>query len=48
MIKRAFLSMIAVLILLLLVAGVFTLISRNRQKAQFDIAAEQGTQPRIP
>ena len=47
MIKRAFLSMIAVLILLVLAAATFVLVTRHRQKAQFDIAAEQGTQPRI-
>lgn len=47
MIKRAFLSMLAVLILVLLVGGLVAMISRHRQKAQLDLAAVEGTQPRI-
>jgi hypothetical protein len=47
MIKRAFLSMIAVLMLIVLIGGSFVLIARHRQKAQFDIVAEQGTQPQL-
>ena len=47
MIKRAFLNMIVVLILLVLAGGTFLIISRHRQKAQYDIVSEQGTQPRI-
>jgi len=47
MIKRAFMNMIVVLVLLVLVGGTFLIISRHRQKAQYDIVEEQGTQPRI-
>jgi len=47
MIKRAFLSMIAVLILVVLVGGGYVLVARHRQKAQFDIVAEQGVQPQL-
>jgi glucose/arabinose dehydrogenase len=47
MIKRAFLSMIAVLILVILVGGTTLFISRHHQKAQYDIADEEGPQPRI-
>ena len=47
MIKRAFLNMIVVLVLVALFGGAFLIISRHRQKAQYDIVEEQGTQPRI-
>ena len=47
MIKRAFLSMIAVLILVILVGGTTLFISRHHQKAQYDISGEEGPQPRI-
>jgi glucose/arabinose dehydrogenase len=47
MIKRAFLSMIAVLAVIIVVGGIFLAVSHYRQKARFDIVAEQGTQPRI-
>ena len=47
MIKRAFLSMIAVLILVILVGGSVMVVSRYRQKARFDILAEEGPQPKI-
>ncbi|HMI19275.1 MAG TPA: sorbosone dehydrogenase family protein [Sphingomonas sp.] len=40
-------NMIVVLVLLVLVGGTFLIISRHRQKAQYDIVEEQGTQPRI-
>ena len=47
MIKRAFLSMIAVLILVILVGGSVMIVSRYRQKARFDILAVEGPQPQI-
>jgi len=47
MIKRAFLSMIAVLIVVILVGGSILVVSRLRQKARFDILAEEGPQPKI-
>ena len=47
MIKRAFLNMIVVLVLLVLAGGTFLIISRHRQKAQYDIMTEEGAQPRI-
>jgi glucose/arabinose dehydrogenase len=47
MIKRAFLSMIAVLILAILIGIPVFLVSRHHQKAQFAIEDEEGTQPRI-
>jgi len=47
MIKRAFLSMIAVLILVVIVGGTLFLVSRNHQRATLDVAAVQGTNPQI-
>ena len=47
MIRRAFLSMLAVLILIVLVGGAYVMIGWHRQKAQLDIAAVEGTRPRI-
>jgi glucose/arabinose dehydrogenase len=47
MIKRAFLSMIAVLILVVVIGGAVSFISHRRQKAQLDVAAVEGTAPRI-
>jgi len=47
MIKRAFLSMIAVLILVVILGGAVFLVTRSRQKATLDVAAVEGTNPRI-
>ena len=47
MIRRAFLSMIAVLILMMLVGGTTFLISYHHQKARYDILDEEGPHPRI-
>jgi len=47
MIKRAFLSMIAVLTLVVIVGGVVFLITRNHQRATLDVAAVEGPNPKI-
>lgn len=47
MIRRAFLSMLAVLILIMLVGGTYVMVTRHRQKAQLDILAVEGSQPQI-
>jgi len=47
MIKRAFLSMIAMLILVVIVGGAVFLVTRNHQRATLDIAAVEGTNPQI-
>jgi glucose/arabinose dehydrogenase len=47
MIKRAFLSMIGVLILLVVVGSVVIAVLHHRQKAQLDIMAVEGAQPTI-
>lgn len=47
MIKRAFLSMIAMLILVVIVGGATFLVTRNHQRATLDIAAVEGSNPQI-
>ena len=47
MIKRAFLSMIAMLILVVIVGGAVFLITRNHQRATLDVAAVEGANPQI-
>jgi glucose/arabinose dehydrogenase len=47
MIKRAFLSMIAMLILVVLVGGAVFIVTRNHQRATLDLAALEGTNPQI-
>jgi glucose/arabinose dehydrogenase len=47
MIKRAFLSMIAVLVLVVIVGGILFAITRSHQRATLDVAAVQGINPQI-
>ncbi len=47
MIKRAFFSLIAVLILVVMVGGAVFLFTRSHQRATLDVAAVQGTNPQI-
>jgi len=47
MIKRAFLSMIAMLILVVIVGGAIFLITRHHQRATLEVAAVEGTSPQI-
>lgn len=47
MIKRAFLSMIAMLILVVIVGGAVFIVTRNHQRATRDVAAVEGTNPQI-
>src|SRR4051794_28615418 len=47
MIKRAFLSMIAILMLVVIVGGAIFLFTRNHQRATLDVAAAEGTNPQI-
>ena len=47
MIKRAFLSMIAMLILVVISGGAVFLVTRNHQRATIDIAAVEGPDPQI-
>src|SRR6187402_1854708 len=47
MLRRAFLSMIAFVVVALVAGAIFMMVSHHRQKAQLPIAAVQGPQPRI-
>src|SRR5437868_1373605 len=47
MMKRVFIGVIAVLVLILLIGGAILFMSGYRQRAQVDITAVQGTQPLI-
>ena len=47
MIKRAFLSMIAILILVIIVGGAVFLVTRYHQRATLDVAAVEGANPQI-
>lgn len=47
MIKRAFLSMIAMLILVLIVGGATFVLTRSHQRATLEVAAVEGTNPQI-
>lgn len=47
MIQRAFLSMIAVLVIVVVAGGIMTAVSYRHQRAQLDLAAVQGIDPRI-
>ncbi|WP_205412255.1 PQQ-dependent sugar dehydrogenase [Sphingomonas crusticola] len=47
MIKRVFIGVIAVLVLMVLIGGAVIVMSGYRQRAQLDIAAVQGTRPQI-
>jgi len=47
MIKRAFLSMIAMLILVVIVGGAVFLVTRHHQRATLDVAAVEGRRPQI-
>ncbi len=47
MIKRTFLSMIAMLILVVIVGGVVFVVTESHQRATLDVAAVQGASPKI-